>query len=139
MNELTEKKAIAFISSIAQKCKSCLRRSPDNCRDCLSQWATDIMADYNADKQSQRHVQPDYSLSARMMRICNAIEIAKHPLSADQIDLQDLCTPQLKLWTLKHMCERGILGRRRLKDNSERKGNSQYGYFIANKTRLPVL
>lgn len=138
MTDLTEKKAIAFINSIALRCKSCLRRTPDNCRDCLSQWAADIMADYNADKRSQKHAQPDYSVSARMMRIVDALKAAKRPLPSDAIDLADLCTPQLKQWTLQMMIRKGILGRRLLADG-EGKGNSQYGYYIADKTRLPVL
>lgn len=141
MTELTEKRTMAFVGAIAGRCHSCLRCSPENCRNCLSQWAKEIMADYNAEeKQSKKHLppEPDYSLSARMMLILDALENSEDPLPSDRIDLKDLCTPQLKQWTLKHMRERGIIGRRPLKAG-EGRGNSQWGYYIADRTRLPVL
>lgn len=137
MTEQTESRAIGFINTIASRCNSCLRRDPQNCRNCLSQWATEIMKSYHADKRAASNHQPDYSMSARMMRIVDMLKKAKDAVPCDKIDLEGLCTPQLKQYTLKVMMRKGIIGRRRM--TTPMNGNTQYGYFLADSTRLPRL
>lgn len=110
MTEALERRAIAFIRTVASRCERCLRRSPDNCRGCISQWANGIMRDYESETDSGRQ-QPDYSLVARRMRIIDALEQAGRPLLACEIDLSALCSKGLKQWTLRRMVKAGKIVR----------------------------
>lgn len=127
MTELTEKRAIAFIRTIAQKCSDCLRKLPENCRNCPAGWAKAIMDDYERDERAAASNRPeiDYSLMARQIMIARALE-AK-PLLASEIDLHDYCTPQLKRWTLLHMMQKGTVARRIVKSTSK---TNRYQYFL---------
>ena len=119
MNEQTERRAIAFIRTIANRCASCLRRSPDNCRGCVSQWANDIMRDYENDTNFNRPV--NYSFAARCMRIVTALNAAPHPLLAVEIPVGN-CTSQLKHFTLNRLVEMGRI-------KTSRDGNKHKLYF----------
>lgn len=107
MTEAVEKRAIAFIRTIGNRCTTCLRRSAENCRNCISAWANEILHDYENESVSQ----PDYSLSARMMMIADALDKAGRPLLSSEIDLKNLCTKQLKQWTLQKMIRLGFVRR----------------------------
>jgi len=107
MTEAVEKRAIAFIRTIGNRCTSCLRRNEENCRRCISSWANEILHDY----ENESVPQPDYSLSARMMMIADALDKAGRPLLSSEIDLKKLCTKQLKRWTLQKMIRLGFVRR----------------------------
>ena len=125
MNADTEKRAIAFINTIADRCSRCLRRSQETCPNCESAWAQSIMADL-----SVAHVKaPDYSLAARMKLVRNQLESAGRPLLASEIDLKGLCTHQLKLWTLKRMVRMGIL-RRKVAVRKQNSAYRRYRYYL---------
>ena len=120
MTEAVEKRAIAFIRTIGNRCAGCLRRSRENCRNCISSWANDILREYESE------VAPgiDYSLAARMMMIADSLKGGPAPSRA--IDLKKFCTKQLKRWTLCYMVRRGILER-------ERADGEEYVYKLVKK------
>lgn len=107
MTEAVEKRAIAFIRTIGNRCTSCLRRNEENCRRCILRWANEILHDY----ENESVPQPDYSLSARMMMIVDILDKAGRPLLSSEIDLKKLCTKQLKRWTLQKMIRLGFVRR----------------------------
>ena len=111
MTEATEKRAIAFIRTIGNRCTSCLRRSEERCRNCISSWANEILHDYEIESVPQ----PDYSLSARMMMIMDCLGKAGRPLLSSEIDMKQYCTKQLKRWTLMRLIRAGKV--RRVKRN----------------------
>ncbi len=122
-----ERRAISFIRTIANRCERCLRRTPENCRNCPSAWANEIMADYENDG---RPPAVDYTLAARELRILEALRTSGRPLSATEIDLSDICSRALKHWTLCRMVRTGRLVRQKISDHEGRKG--RYLYFIPN-------
>lgn len=107
MTEATEKRAVAFIRTIGNRCTACLRRSAENCRNCISAWANEILHDIENEKKPEI----DYSLSARMMMIVDALDKADAPLLASEIDMRKYCTKQLKRWTLLKMMRMGYITR----------------------------
>lgn len=131
MTEATEKRAIAFIRTIGNRCTTCLRRSAENCRQCISSWANEILHDY----ENESVPQPDYSLSARMMMIADALDKAGRPLLSSEIDLKQYCTKQLKRWTLKKMIRLGFV--RRTKDRRG-KFSHLYRYSLNHNKSFPA-
>jgi hypothetical protein len=123
MNQENERRALALIRTVANRCERCLRRSRENCRNCLSAWANSILRDIEAEKSSGI----DYSFGARMLRIINILKKAEKPLLASEIDLSGYCTRQLKRWTLLRMLDRGMLSRRVVRRTGK---NVFYGYFL---------
>lgn len=111
MTDKTEKRMVAFVRTIADRCTRCLRRREENCRLCISRWANEIMSDWERDIAAGSHSQYDYSLSARMMMIIDRLQEAKCPLLASEIDISKYCSKQLKQWTLKRMIRLGYIGR----------------------------
>lgn len=107
MTEATEKRAIAFIRTIGNRCTSCLRRSEEHCRNCISSWANTILRDI----ENEAEPQTDYSLTARMMMIVDALDKAGRPILSSEIDLKNYCTKQLKRWTLQKMTRLGFIRR----------------------------
>lgn len=116
-----EKRAVAFIRSIGNRCMPCMRRSEENCRDCISRWANSILRDI--DNESKPSM--DYSLQARMMMIVDCLGKAGRPLLSSEIDLKQSCTKQLKRWTLVRMVKNGLICRALDPDNPNR-----YRYFL---------
>ena len=110
MTEDLERRAIAFVRSVASRCSRCMHRSPENCNGCISQWAKKIMGEYEMDA-NQHKPSPDYSLAARRMRIIDALEQAGRPLFAAEIDISALCSKGLKQWTLRRMVKTGKIVR----------------------------
>lgn len=121
MNPETEKRAVAFIRTVGNRCMACLRRSEENCRDCLSRWANSILRDI--DNEAKPEI--DYSLVTRMMKIESALKNASRPLLSSEIDLKDSCTKQLKRWTLMRMVRSGVICRASDPDRP-----TTYRYFI---------
>ena len=131
MTELTEKRVIAFVRVIADRCKGCLHRREEVCRNCDSFAANRIMRDIEAD----RNVPPkDYSLFTRMTLI---VEILRNnssgTLLSTEINLEGLCSNQLKQWTLKRMVRMNVIGRRLAFTTST--GYRVYRYFLLPKTQ----
>lgn len=108
MTQSTERRAIAFIRTVASRCNRCLRRSEDNCRNCVSKWANEIMRDIESETRPSA---PDYSLAARKKRIVEILRTAGHPLFAHEIDLSGVCSRWLKQWTFRRMVHLGQLVR----------------------------
>lgn len=126
MHQNTERRVIAFVNSVANRCTKCLHRNEENCRGCLSLWANSILTDIEADRDGlSKHI--DYSIGARTSKIIMILTRAKHALLSRDIDLGGICSFQLKLWTLKKLCKRGILGRRIA---TSKNGRHTYYYFL---------
>lgn len=136
MTPSTERRAIAFIRTIAGRCERCLRRTPDNCRGCVSQWANSIMSDYELETNFGRH-SPDYSLAARKLRILDAIQSAGHPLLASEIDLSSFCSKGLKQWTLRRMVACGQLVRVLNDDPADERHIFRYSIPRRHKKKQP--
>lgn len=112
MTQETERRAIAFIRTIANRCTSCLRRNADTCRNCVSSWANEIMTDYERELSCESGgPTQDYSLAARMLMVADALRKAGRPLAANEIDMQGCCSKQLKYWTLMRMVRLGFIAR----------------------------
>lgn len=109
MNPETEKRAIAFIRTVGNRCTACLRRSKENCANCISSWANSILRDIENEKPPEI----DYSLAARVMMITGALQKSNRPLASHEIHLADYCTKQLKYWTLRRMMRWGMIDRDR--------------------------
>ena len=124
-----EKRAISFIRTIANRCERCLRRTPENCRNCPSAWANEIMADY--EKSDGPTI--DYSLAARKLRILEAIRQARRPLAPSEIDLSDVCSRAVKHWTLRKMAQVGRLVRI-VNDNPENR-RDKYLYALPKQNK----
>lgn len=125
-----ETRVIAFVRIIANRCSTCLYRREENCSRCDSRTATRLLKDIELDKA----VPPkDYSLFARMQLIAEALGRAAKPLFSSEIDLDGLCSNQLKQWTLKRMMRIGVIGRRlAFKTKS---GYCVYRYFLKQETK----
>ena len=131
MNKQLERRAITFIRTIANRCKSCLHRSPERCRNCTSQWANEIMTDIQNETAFSKPT-VDYSVTARKLRILDALQSAGRPLLASEIDLSDTCSKGLKQWTLLRMVKAGQI--RRVPNADPGDGRHLFRYFIP-KTR----
>lgn len=129
MSPENEKRALAFIRTIANRCMSCLVRSEENCSPCTSRWANSILRDIENESPQSREI--DYSLAARMLRIRMILERAQKPLLSSEIQLDGLCYTQLKQWTLKRMMRLGVIGRRL--DQKTNNNYRTYRYYIIPK------
>ena len=127
MTEATEKRAVAFIRTVGNRCMSCLRRSKENCANCISSWANSILHDIENDSPQKM----DYSLAARMMMITGALKKSDRPLASHEIHLADYCTKQLKYWTLSAMVRKGWLERHR----STVDGRDVYLYSLSKRSK----
>ena len=135
MNKQLERRAITFIRTIADRCKSCLHRSPERCRNCTSQWANEIMSDYERETAFSKPA-VDYSIAARKLRILDALQSAGRPLLASEIDLSDTCSKGLKQWTLLRMLKARQI--RRVPNADPGDGRHLFRYFIPKtKTQTP--
>lgn len=120
-----ENRVIAFVRVIANRCYTCLRRREENCAHCDSRTATRLLKDIELDIAVPSK---DYSLFARMQLIAEALGRSSKPLLSSQIELDGLCSNQLKQWTLKRMMRIGVIGRRlAFKTKS---GYCVYRYFL---------
>ena len=125
MNVENERRACAFIRSVSGRCKQCLVRSDENCRDCLATWANSILHDIEAESSNAANI--DYSLSTRIRRIIDILGKSDKPLLSSQIDMSKYCTRQLKRWTLVYMLNHGMINRCIMKQNGT---NIFYGYSL---------
>lgn len=131
MTQETERRAIAFVRTVAGRCASCTHRREETCRDCLSRWANEIMRDYEAE---MKPMSADYSLAARKIRILDILQKAGRPLLSSEIDISSICDHHLKRWTLRRMVQRQQLACVREDNPDDRR--VAYRYFIP-KTQTP--
>lgn len=108
--ENTQNRAYAFVRAIANDCTSCLHRNTENCSPCRSRWARGIFTDMVNEIKSHSAV-IDYSLSARILKILSILNHSQNPLLSKSIRIRNLCSNQLKLWTLKNMIQHGLIRR----------------------------
>lgn len=132
MTEETERRAIAFIRTIATRCASCTHRREELCRTCPSRWANEIMRDYEAE---QKPASVDYSLAARKIRILDIVQKAGRPLLSSEIDISDICDNHLKRWTLRRMVQCRQISCVRENNLDDRR--SAYRYFIPKTHNKP--
>lgn len=124
-----EERVVAFIRVIADRCHNCLHRVEAYCRRCDSRPAARLLKEVEADAAPNRL---DYSLFARMSRIRDILLAAGGPLPSSRIDVGDVCSPQLKYWTLVRMARLGIIER-----VADTRGGRRYSYAIC-KNKQPT-
>lgn len=125
MTDEIENRVVAFVRVIANRCCTCLYRRDENCSRCDSRTATRLIRDIELDVA----VPPkDYSLFARMARIAEILGRSTKPIRSSEIDLDGLCSNQLKQWTLKRMMRIGVIGRRLV--HKTHSGYCVYSYFL---------
>ena len=100
MNERNRQLTIAFIRSVANNCTTCYHRG-QNCDGCFSLRAKRLLLDIEADERPKDRI--DYSIAFRMARIEKILKDAGRPLPSSRIDTRDICSKQLKHWTLRHL------------------------------------
>lgn len=125
-----EQRVVAFVRVIANRCYTCLRRREENCQHCDSRTATRLLKDIELDIAVQ---QKDYSLFTRMSLIEESLKRAGKPIFSSEIDIDGLCSNQLKQWTLKRMMRIGVIGRRLA--FKTRTGYCVYRYFLKQETK----
>lgn len=125
-----EQRVVAFVRVIANRCHTCLRRREENCQHCDSRTATRLLKDIELDIAVP---QKDYSLFTRMQLIAEALGRSTKPLLSSQIELDGLCSNQLKQWTLKRMMRIGVIGR--CLAFRTRSGYCVYRYFLKQETK----
>lgn len=128
MTPQLERRAVAFIRTVANRCCSCMHRSEENCRNCTSSWANEIMSEYERDAKVAIKQETDYSLQARRVRILDILRAAGRPLLAADIDISDIASTSLKEWTLRRMLRVGQIARVPNDDREDRR--RIYRYFI---------
>lgn len=125
MTQEIENRIVAFVRIIANRCDTCLYRREENCSKCDSRTASRLLKDIECD----RAVPPkDYSLFARMARIAEILGRSAKPIRSSEINLDGLCSNQLKQWTLKRMMRIGVIGRRLV--HKTHSGYCVYSYFL---------
>jgi hypothetical protein len=130
MTQETERRAIAFIRTIANRCASCTHRREELCRTCPSRWANEIMRDYEAE---QKPVSMDYSLAARKIRILDILQKAGRPLLSSEIDISNTCSKGLKQYTLLRMVKARQI--RRVQNDDPGDDRHIFRYFIPKTTK----
>lgn len=125
LTDRTEKRVVAFVRTVANDCHVCNRRSDENCYHCRSLWANSLMREIKLDLDGKTE-EIDYSLSARIARIMLVLKTEHKPLISREIDLNGICSAQLKLWTLKYMAKKGMIIRRAI----HTKTSKFYCYFL---------
>lgn len=125
-----EQRVVAFVRVIANRCHTCLRRREENCQHCDSRTATRLLKDIELDIAVP---QKDYSLFTRMSLIAENLKRAGKPIFSSEIDIDGLCSNQLKQWTLKRMMRIGVIGRRLA--FKTRTGYCVYRYFLKQETK----
>ena len=130
MTQEIEQRVVAFVRVIANRCYTCLRRREENCQHCDSRTATRLLKDIELDIAVP---QKDYSLFTRMSLIAESLKRAGKPIFSSEIDIDELCSNQLKQWTLKRMMRIGVIGRRLA--FKTRTGYCVYRYFLKQETK----
>lgn len=115
MTAEVQKRAAAFIRSVAGECSTCLRRAPYNCDRCYCRTANAILREIDACGHDD-----DASLLGRTRRVLEILGGSDRPLLASEIDLGPRVSAQLKNWTLNRMVSHGAISRRTVLTSGER-------------------
>lgn len=126
VNAAVERRVVAYLATMSERCCRCARRVVPNCRLCASGWANEILADYRRSAPAA-----DRSLAKRMAMVVAALSRAGRPLSSAEIDLGGTCSPQLKRWTLMRMARHGVVERRPVRVHG---GRTAYLYRLLSAT-----
>lgn len=100
----------SFLNVFAEQCKTCLRRSPENCMDCYSVIrARELMAEIDGVRNvSEERYFVDHPMMEKCARIVNAVRQADRPLMSNEIFL-DGASKQHKHMLLKKLVGLGVL------------------------------
>ena len=95
----------AFLRNIANACKHCMHKgigSCDGCEEKLAQSIGNLMD--NAPKEIK---EMDLSYQHRVEIIIAQMRKAGRPVRANEIDVHDYCSKELKHWTLRQLISLG--------------------------------
>ena len=102
----TAEQVLAFVRTIATRCKTCLYRTPERCENCESQRARILLISLEAER---RQPQPPRTVSDRMTAILAIVSRNRRPTYSHEIDIRDYCNRTLKRWTLRKLVRIGRL------------------------------
>ena len=128
IDEELERDIRAFLRSLADECKNCLRRSQGYCDTCYARRAERIL-ERMARPLAVENSALRCDIVARMARIAAIMKRTKRPMMAEEIDMRDFCSRSLKEWTFREMIRLGRLSRRRIR------GSRKYLYFLKQTTQ----
>ena len=118
----------AFLRSLADECKNCLRRSQGYCDTCYARRAERIL-ERMARPLAVENSALRCDIVARMARIAAILKRAERPLLSVEIDMRDYCSRSLKEFTLREMIRHGKIVRRRIR------GTDKYLYSLKSTTQ----
>ena len=124
IDEGLEREVRDFLRTMANECKTCLRRSQGYCDTCYARRAERIL------ERMSRASSPDNpalrcDIVARMARIAAVMKRANRPMMSQEIYTRDLCSRSLKEWTLREMIRLGRIKRQRVR------GTRKYLYTLS--------
>lgn len=114
----------AFLRSLADECKNCLRRSQGYCDTCYARRAERIL-ERMARPLAVENSALRCDIVARMARIAAIMKRANRPMMSEEIDMRDFCSRSLKEWTFREMIRLGKISRRRIR------GSRKYLYMLS--------
>lgn len=124
IDEELERDIRAFLRSLADECKNCLRRSQGYCDTCYARRAERIL-ERMARPLAVENSALRCDIVARMARIAAIMKRANRPMMSEEIDMRDFCSRSLKEWTFREMIRLGRIVRRRIR------GSRKYLYMLS--------
>ena len=101
MTEANIRHTLGFLKSLVGQCANCMHRH--DCDNCFVKTAKFILHSIEADANAAVFGSPDYTIAYRMAKIEDILRAAGRPLMSSQIDTRDICSKQLKYWTLNKL------------------------------------
>ena len=124
IDEELERDIRAFLRSLADECKNCLRRSQGYCDTCYARRAERIL-ERMARPLAVENSALRCDIVARMARIAAIMKRTNRPMMSEEIDMRDFCSRSLKEWTFREMIRLGKISRRRIR------GSRKYLYMLS--------
>ena len=124
IDEELERDIRAFLRSLADECKNCLRRSQGYCDTCYARRAERIL-ERMARPLAVENSALRCDIVARMARIAAIMKRTNRPMMSEEIDMRDFCSRSLKEWTFREMIRLGRITRRRIR------GSRKYLYMLS--------
>ena len=128
MTEANIRHTLGFLKSLVGQCANCMRRH--DCDNCFVKTAKFILHSIEADANAAVFGSPDYTIAYRMAKIEDILRAAGRPLMSSQIDTRDICSKQLKYWTLNK-----LMRMRRISRFRSRKTGAWLYFIPKNKQR----
>lgn len=126
MNDDLKQDVRAFLTSLADECKICLRRGSSACGYCHAPGARRILRRMDMPPPAgDTDLRCD--IISRMARIAAILTHARRPLLSAEIDMKHFCSRSLKEFTLREMVRIGKVVRRRIR------GSDKYRYSLSHK------